>query len=229
MLGMGLTPYGVGRAVDRLIAKDTAGLLTWAGVLLAMALAAAAGSIMRHRCDVSARLGVNFRTMQLVTRQATRLGARLDREVATGEIVAIGTTDIQQTGALIEALARGISSAITIVTIAVLMLISSVPVGLLVLVGVPLLLFGSGPLLRPLHARADARRNAQADLTERAVDIVAGLRVLRGIGGEAVFGARYRRDSEVVRDAGIGVARIESILNAFEVLLPGLLTLWSTS
>jgi len=59
-------------------------------------------------------------------------------------------------------------------------------------------------------------------LTGRAVDIVAGLRVLRGIGGEAVFAKRYRDESQILRGTGIAAARIDSLLEAAEVLVPGL-------
>jgi ABC-type multidrug transport system fused ATPase/permease subunit len=51
---------------------------------------------------------------------------------------------------------------------------------------------------------------------------VAGLRVLRGIGGEESFSRRYRRESQSVRRAGVRVARIQSVLDAAQVLLPGI-------
>ncbi|MGH8826835.1 MAG: ATP-binding cassette domain-containing protein, partial [Jiangellaceae bacterium] len=53
-------------------------------------------------------------------------------------------------------------------------------------------------------------------------DTVAGLRVLRGIGGETVFAQRYGTRSELVRRAGVKLARTESLLDAVAVLLPGL-------
>jgi ABC-type multidrug transport system fused ATPase/permease subunit len=95
----------------------------------------------------------------------------------------------------------------------------------LILVGVPALLFGTGFLLRPIQLRTVRRRDQQADLTGRAADIVAGLRVLRGIGGERAFAARYRRDSQQVRESGVHVAKLDSVLQQAGVLFPGLLTL----
>ena len=58
-------------------------------------------------------------------------------------------------------------------------------------------------------------------LANTASDIVGGLRVLRGIGGEQVFHDRYRRESQQVRRAGIEVARLQSVLDALQVFLPG--------
>jgi len=48
------------------------------------------------------------------------------------------------------------------------------------------------------------------------------LRVLRGIGGEQVFLARYRSRSERVRRAGVRVALPQSTLDSAQVLLPGI-------
>ncbi len=59
-------------------------------------------------------------------------------------------------------------------------------------------------------------------LANTATDIVSGLRVLRGIGGEQVFHDRYRRESQTVRGAGVAVARLQSVLEALQVFLPGL-------
>jgi ABC-type multidrug transport system fused ATPase/permease subunit len=46
--------------------------------------------------------------------------------------------------------------------------------------------------------------------------------VLRGVGGEATMAARYRAESRALGAAGVHTARIESLLEAAQVLLPGL-------
>ena len=51
---------------------------------------------------------------------------------------------------------------------------------------------------------------------------MTGLRVLRGVGGESTFSARYRAESQRVRAAGVRVARVESLLEAAQILLPGI-------
>jgi ABC-type multidrug transport system fused ATPase/permease subunit len=60
-------------------------------------------------------------------------------------------------------------------------------------------------------------------LTARAIDIAAGLRVLRGIGGEEAFAERYRGESQALRGAALAVTRVESGLAAIEVLMPGVI------
>ena len=223
MLALALTPLAIGRAIDQIIAQDRQGILLWTVVLVGLAVISALGSIMRHRCDIFVEIGSSFRTIQLVTRHASRLGHSLDDQTGSGEVVAVGTTDIDQIGFGLNSIGRGIGAVITIVTVSVIMLASSLMMGLAVLVGVPLLLLATGPLLRPLHRRASRRRDRQANLTDRASDIVAGLRVLRGIGGEDTFRTRFRGDSRDVRDSGVRVAKVESWLHSFDVLLPGIL------
>src|SRR6266545_4793130 len=141
--------------------------------------------------------------------------------VATGEVVSVGTSDIAQIGNAMDITARGAGALVALVTVTVIMLRTSLPLGLVVLVGVPVLMSVVGLLLRPLHTRQQAYRDLSGKLTGRATDIVAGLRVLRGVGGEAAFAARYRAQSQQVRNAGVRVARVDSVLQGFQILLPG--------
>jgi ABC-type bacteriocin/lantibiotic exporter with double-glycine peptidase domain len=103
------------------------------------------------------------------------------------------------------------------------MVVMSPALGLVVVLGVPLILALAAPLLKPMHHRQQRARELTGELTTRASDIVAGLRVLRGVGGEQVFADRYRAESQQVRWAGVEVARAETMLSGAEILLPGLL------
>jgi ABC-type multidrug transport system fused ATPase/permease subunit len=221
MVSQALMPAAVGRAIDAIESHDESGLFAWSGVLLALAVLIGFTGIMRHRNAVSNFLDGAFRTIQLVTRQAGRLGAVLQRRIATGEVVGVGTSDVDSIGGALDITARGCASIVAILAIAVVLLQMSVPLGLLVLLGVPLLMGLVSLLLRPLHRRQNAYRDLQSELADRAVDIAAGLRVLRGIGGERTFAARYRRESQDLRVAGVRTARVESMLEAAEFLVPG--------
>src|SRR5690606_32440974 len=44
---------------------------------------------------------------------------------------------------------------------------------------------------------------------------------LRGVGGEPVLSERYRQRSQALRADGLRVARVESLLQAAQILLPG--------
>jgi len=105
--------------------------------------------------------------------------------------------------------------------VAVLMLRVSVPLGLVVLLGLPTVAAALGLLVKPLQRRQSAQREASGRLTTLGADTVSGLRVLRGIGGESVFTGRYRAQSQLVRERGEHVAVTQSWLDALQVLLPG--------
>src|SRR5690606_20557980 len=114
------------------------------------------------------------RTVQVTVRQATRLGATLPRRLATGEVVAVGNSDIAHIGNATDILLRGTGAVVAIIAVTVIMIATSVPLGLIVLIGVPLMSAAVGPLLRPLHRRQQRYRDLEGDLATRGADIVAG-------------------------------------------------------
>ncbi|MCA1655769.1 MAG: ABC transporter ATP-binding protein/permease [Pseudonocardiaceae bacterium] len=65
-------------------------------------------------------------------------------------------------------------------------------------------------------------REHQGALTARAGDIVAGLRVLCGIGGKDRFAARYRRGSQELRAEGYRVGAVASWITGVAVGVPSL-------
>jgi ABC-type multidrug transport system fused ATPase/permease subunit len=223
MAAQAVMPAIIGLAIDQGISgRDTGALVKWTLALLGVGLLQAAAGIMRHRFAVTNWLTGAYRTVQLVARQAVHLGATLPKRVATGEVVAIGTNDLSHLGNALEITGRASGAVVSFLVVAVLLLRTSTTLGLVVLVGVPVLLIAIGPLLKPLQRRNLAQREMMGELANLATDIVSGLRVLRGIGGERVFHDRYVRDSQKVRAAGVRVGRLQSLLDAAQVFLPGI-------
>jgi ABC-type multidrug transport system fused ATPase/permease subunit len=218
-----LMPAVLGQAIDAVTARDQATLTFWGAVLLGLGAATAAAGLARHRCAVHNFLSGAYRTVQVTIRATNRLGATLPKRLASGDVVAIGTADISHIGNALDITARGVGAVVAIATVSVLLLSTSVSLGLVVLIGVPVMTAVVATLIRPLHRRQHAYREQQGALTTRASDIVAGLRVLRGVGGEPEFSGRYRVESQQLRATGIRVARVESLLDAAQVLLPGIL------
>ncbi len=217
-----VVPAVIGKAIDAgITGRDQSELWRWAGILLGIGVIQSASGIMRHRYAVTNWLTAAYRVVQLVARQATHLGATLAKRVATGEVVAIGTNDLSHIGNAMDVLARAMGALVSFVVVAVILLQTSVTLGLVVLIGVPLLLLLLGPLLSPLQRRNLDQREMTGHLSNLATDIVSGLRVLRGIGGERAFGRRYAVESQKVRQAGVAVARLQSALDALQVFLPG--------
>ncbi|WP_445258604.1 ABC transporter ATP-binding protein [Nocardioides aurantiacus] len=215
-------PAVIGRAIDAGVAgRDLRTLAAYAGLMLVIGLVQAGSGVVRHRYAVTNWLTAAYRTVQLVGRQTTRLGGSLPRQTSTGEVAAMGTSDLEHLGHVMDVLARFAGAIVSFVLVAVILLQTSVTLGLVVLVGVPLLVLLVGPLLSPLQRRSGAQRELMGSLSNTASDIVAGLRVLRGVGGERVFADRYARESQRTRRAGVEVARLQSVLDALQVFLPG--------
>jgi len=222
MCGQATVPFVVGRGIDQgITGHSTSALLTWSAVLLGLGIVQAASGVSRHRFAVANWLTGTFRVEQLLTRQAARLGASLTQRVQLGDIVSSATTDAGYIGNCLDITARLAGSIVSFVAVAIIMLSTSVELGLVVLIGVPVLMLLIGPILRPLHHRQTELRASVGQLTNFGADTVAGLRVLRGVGGEREFFTRYQARSQDVRRKGVSVAAVGSILDAAEVLLPG--------
>jgi ABC-type multidrug transport system fused ATPase/permease subunit len=228
MLSQALMPAVIGAAIDALIQRDTSAFSLDCTVVLGLGLLTAASGVLRHRCVVGNFLDASYRTVQLVTDQVSRLGETLTRLVTTGEIVSIAAADLDAVGGAIDISGRGSGAIASMIAVAAIVLSRSVVLGLIVLIGAPVMTALAGLLLRPLHRRQAAYREQQGELAARAADIVSGLRVLRGIGGEAAFTDHYRADSQRLRRTGVEVARTESYLAGAEILMPGLFVTLAT-
>jgi ABC-type multidrug transport system fused ATPase/permease subunit len=218
-----LVPGALGAGVQAVVDGLPAEAVRWGLVVLALGVAQAAAGVMRHRAAVRNWLTAASRTQQLVARQASRLGGDLAGQVSTGEVVTVTATDVERIGSFFDVLARFAGAIVSSVVVAALLLSSSPLLGLVVLVGLPLLSVAVVPLVRPLEHREATQRERIGRASARAADTVAGLRVLRGIGGETLFLQRYHEASQSARQAGVSTARLRSVLDALQVALPGVL------
>jgi ABC-type multidrug transport system fused ATPase/permease subunit len=223
MVAQALVPAAIGRGLDQGVsAGDLRAAGKWSLVVLCLALVQAVAGVMRHRTAVSNWLQASFRAMQLLGRHSAEVGVAIRRRLPTGEVVSAATNDALYIGAIFDVTARLAGAVVSYVVVAVLLLSTSMELGLVVLVGVPLCVLALGPVLRPLQRRQHHQREISGRLTALGADTVAGLRVLRGIGGERAFLDRYRINSEELRQAGVRVAGLQATMDAAQVLLPGI-------
>ncbi|MBT0994399.1 ABC transporter ATP-binding protein/permease [Cellulomonas sp. DKR-3] len=215
-------PYLTGYAIDSGLAQGF-GPDLWraAGALLALGLLSAAAGAIGHRYDVENWLRASFAASQLVGRRVARSGHTITAELPTGEVVSAVANDALRIGEIFHTVARFVGSIVAYGIAAYVMLRTSVSLGLIVVLGLPTVAVCIGALVKPLQRRQVAQREASGRLTTLGSDTVSGLRVLRGIGGEGVFTARYREQSQLVRGKGVAVAVTQSWLDALQVLLPG--------
>ena len=221
LVALVLPPYVIARAVDDGLApRDWPVLAGWTAVLLAVGIAGALLTVLRHRTMSQVRMDASFRTAGLVLEQATRLGAALPRRVTTGEVVTIGLGDVLVVSTTLTIAGPGVGSVVGYALVAVLMWSVSPLLAAVVLLGVPVLAVLVGPLLGRLRGVEVAYRERQSGLAAQLVDIVGGLRVVGGLGGEDVIVRRYRTRSQALRAEGYRVGAITSWIEAVGVGLP---------
>lgn len=223
MVLLAATPYLMSRAVDDgLAAGDYAALAGWTGALVAVGAFNAWLSIMRHRTMTRVRMDSNFRTVKVLIGHAVRLGATLPRRIGAGEVVTIGVGDVQTISQSLTVVGPGIGAVVAYLVVAGLLMSVSVPIAVVVLLGMPLVGVLVGPLLGRLQGTETEYRERQGVLTARIADLAGGLRVLNGLGGKGLVADAFHRDSQRLRAQGYRVGAVTSWVQALGVGLPTL-------
>ena len=205
--GIAGLPFAVGFGVEAVVKGDGRRLLLVGALIVLLGIAISVGDAMLHRTAVTNWITAAARVQQLLARRTAELGAALTRRVAAGEVVAVSTGDVEKIGWFVEAVSRFLAAALAIVLVCVGLVVYAPALGAVVAVGMPVLALASLPLLPRATRRADFQREKAGRATELASDTVAGLRVLRGIGGEELFLGRYREASQQVRSAAVRSAK----------------------
>ena len=218
-----IVPAFLGQALDAGIENGLNGRVWGIGaLLLVLFVVYAVGDTMMSYFGVTTWMRTAFDVDRLVGRQISATGKDLSRQVSTGEVATIIASDADYLGKLIEHLPALLGAAASFLVVAVLMLRTSVSLGLIVILGMPLVAAIVTLVIRPLQKRQAVQREAHSAVTTVTTDTVAGLRILRGIGGEDVFARRYRDASQELRRRGVEVASSQATLMTLQVLLPGL-------
>lgn len=214
-------PIVLGDAVGAAAQRHPSEVLAWSGVILVLGIFAAFFGIMRHRRAVTNYLRAATRTQQLIIRCAARLGGELAREVAAGEVASLSATDVDRIGFTFDMTGIFAGAAVTYVGVTAVMFVLAPAFGLVALVGGPLTLASLLACLRPLARRQQDQRAAISAASDQAVDVVVGLRALRGLGGEEMFASRFALAAGRVRVTMSRTAQMVAVLTALEALVPG--------
>ena len=223
LLCVAIMPGVLGRGIQSIADNKSDDLRTWVLVALLIGITQAAAGILRHRRAVGSWISAATRLQQLIARKAVDLGADLPRLVSTGEVSAINSNDVERVARVYDLIPRLSGAIVSFFFVSILLISSSPTLGLLVVIGVPVLGLAIGPIIKPLQARESAQREKLSQSSGLAADTVAGLRILRGIGGEETFLNRFRDASQEVRAAAVRTAKMRALLDGLQILLPGTL------
>jgi ABC-type multidrug transport system fused ATPase/permease subunit len=192
--------------------------------VLSLGVIQAVSGAVRHQLAVTNWLRATYRSIQLVGRHLSTAGTAVTNEIQPGDIVGTVSMDAMRIGGAFDVIPRFIGALVSWLVVSIILLSTSAKLGLIVLIGVPILTSATRPLMKPLHERQRAQRDVSGKLAALGSDTVAGLRILRGIGGEDVFLDNYITQSRSVERSGIEVSKPQSALESGQILLPAILT-----
>jgi putative ABC transport system ATP-binding protein len=217
-----LVPVLIGVVIDRAVAtSDTTALLWWGGALVLLF------GCLSYAYRFGSRLGfgVMQREMHLLRMEvsAHALDARGTRTgLLPGETLSLATSDVEHVGHTVRATGYTVSAAFALLVSAWVLLRTDVVLGLVVLVGVPLVLAVIQVVAPAISRRSSDQQASIARAAGVATDLVRGLRTIKGIGAEDVAADRYRRQSQHARHASVRTADSHGSMLGLTTALSGL-------
>ncbi|MBF4457801.1 ABC transporter transmembrane domain-containing protein [Pseudoclavibacter sp. VKM Ac-2867] len=202
-----LVPVLVGVIIDRaIVTNDAAQLALWLGILLANFL------VLSFSYRWAARLMVRVYghgelelRRSLLTRVLHPNGVTNRR--SPGELLQITTSDSYRVaGVSWSVVQQGASTAAILVSSAALLAIS-VPLGVGVLAASVLILVGMHAASKPIEARGAREQASASAASDVATDLVAGLRIIRGIRAQPQATRRYLDASAEAKTGAIASNR----------------------
>ncbi|MHA6794025.1 ATP-binding cassette domain-containing protein [Pseudonocardia bannensis] len=190
--GEALVPVLVGVVIDEAVTTgEPSALAFW---LLVLALDFAMLSLSYRYGARRSWLADVLADQQLRLQLAERVldprgGAEAGR--LPGSLATIAVADAKRVGIVNFALPLGLAAVAALVVAAIALLRISLPLGLLILLGTPPLLYAVHLLGKPVERRSGPEQERAAAASGVAADLVAGVRVLKGIGAEPAAVRRY--------------------------------------
>lgn len=217
-----LVPVMIGVIIDQAVGTgDVMALLWWVLVLAALftSLTAAWRLGARHGV-VAMEREIHQLRMEVVARVLDPHGHRTG--MRAGEVLQVATSDAEKAAAVMQASSMATAAVVGLGVSAVSLLTIDVPLGLAVLVGVPVLVAGLQVLSPLLTRRASAAQETAGETTALATDLVRGVRALRGIGAQASAADTYRASSRTTLRASLRAATTNGVYQGITAAASGL-------
>jgi putative ABC transport system ATP-binding protein len=213
-------PIVIGETVDLAVATGSVRrLIIWVGLLcllfllLTTAYRNGARQLMRALAEESHALRLEVAAKVLDPRT----------EVRTGDVLTISTTDADHASYLLDYVPRIVGALVATAVSAVGLCLISVPLGLVVLLGTPLVLVALQRAAPRITRRVAARQEVAGRASSLATDLVTGLRPLRGIGAQEAADTRYREVSGESLRVTLLAARTQGLFQAASTSISTLL------
>ncbi|MGC4789582.1 ABC transporter transmembrane domain-containing protein [Micromonospora sp. DT178] len=206
-----LVPVAIGLIIDRAVATgDVRALLLslvgLAALFTVLAFAYRAGARQAYAAvEQEAHLVRVEIARSALDPRGNRSGMR------DGELLSVTASDAELSALVVRVAGLCAAAVTAIVVAAVALLVVDVPLGLGVLLGVPLVVVALQRMAPLLSRRSASQQEALAATTALAVDLVTGLRVLRGIGAQDHAARRYAVASRHALDVTLRAATTKGL------------------
>lgn len=215
-VGESAVPVVMGLAIDRALATgDTSQLVLWIAVLVVLYVVLTTAARFTGRLNVQALQLLQHRLRATLS---LRVLHPIDNTVGgapDGAVVSTMTNDVGRLANGVLLTTMTVSRIAAIGFIAVSLLRAHWLLGVVVLVGAPLVVWLMGVLSRQLSRSTHAYQGLLAATIGRATDLVAGYRVIKGIRAEDETTRRYEQASQETLD---GALRHAGLLGRFQVV-----------
>jgi len=215
-----LVPVIIGVVIDTAVSSGSLPrLLTWLGILAVIFLVLSLAYRFAERNAQRAGEQAAHELRLKLTRRV--LDPHGGADGLPGALVNIATGDVKRVGDMVAAVPYAFAALTALTVSSVVLLTSSIPLGLLILLGTPPVLWLTHLAGRPLERRSHHEQERAAEASGVAADLVAGLRVLKGIGAERAAVQRYRRTSRRSLNAAVRAARAHGLHNGAVMAVTG--------
>jgi putative ABC transport system ATP-binding protein len=203
-------PVVIGVIIDRAVATGDGGaIVRWIAVLAGLFVVLSAAGCTAVYIEERAVTGATHRARLLVARRVLHAGGGVE-DALPGEVVSLSTVETTRVGEGVGALILTVGALVGVLAGAAVLFATSLTLGLVVVIGLPIVLVAVQALSQPLVARADAQQAAVGSAAGIAADLFAGLRVLKGLGAEAAGVARYRAASTTALGAALDATKVRA-------------------
>ncbi|MDQ1130648.1 ABC transporter ATP-binding protein [Microbacterium sp. SORGH_AS_0888] len=212
-IGEALVPVLMGLAIDRAVTTgDVRQLVFWLAALAADFAMLSFSYRFGSRLATIAAQSVEHHLRMRVSERAMDPARADETTRRPGAALALATSDASRLAAAVELAVYPVGQAAGILFAAAVLVTISWPIGVAVIAGSVLVLWSTDVLGRPLRRRSALEQEAAAEAASGAADLMAGYRVIRGLGAEAEAAARYTAASRRALTRTVRARRAEGAL-----------------
>ena len=188
-------PVVVGVIIDRAVATGDGGSITrWIAALTVLFACLSAAGCIGLYVEERVVTGAGHWARLRVADRVLAPGGGVE-DALSGQVVSLSTVETARIGEGVGAIMLGAGAVSGVLIGAGVLLLTSIQIGLVVVIGVPVVMLAVQALSAPLVNRAEAHQEAVGTAAGVAGDLLRGLRVLKGLGAAPAATASYRRAS----------------------------------